>query len=253
MLIQIPTGFIDGVDLFDHCEVDEIRGRQQNYLADKKLVTNNLGHVPLILGDMLLSISTKEGLQWKGDIKKDGIYRLTTSDIETIFIRVRENTYGPRYYHEAVCSHCGHHHKNLRLDLPDLHITPLSMEDRMKSRLLILPKCKREVELKPQYLKDLYEVLKINTDKQDQVMTTVLKLSIKSIDKKEVTTKDVEDLPSSDIFFLYEQLESFKLEGKIDTSIEITCEKCTEEFKVRVSPLSLDFFTPTGASMSMNI
>ena len=93
MLIQLPNGLLDGSDLFNYAEIDELRGKQQNYLADKELVVGNIGHVPKILGDMVKSLQTKEGLAWKGKIE-DGIQKLPSGDLETILIKIRENTYG---------------------------------------------------------------------------------------------------------------------------------------------------------------
>lgn len=253
MRIQLPTGFIDGVDLFNYCEVDELRGKQQNYLADQKLVINNIGHVSKILGDVVLSFQTEEGLPWKGDIAKDGIWRLTSSDVETILIRVRENTFGPKFYHEAICSHCGYHHKNLKLMLNELTVTPLPMEEFFNKKLVTLPKEQKTVELKPMYLKDMYEVLKITADTNDKLVTSSMRLWIKSIDSKEVTSEDVENIPSTDLLYLNEQVESAKLEGSIDTQIDITCSKCETDFSVKLNPLRPDFFSHTGGSMSLNI
>jgi hypothetical protein len=253
MRIELPNGFIDGLDLFNFCEIDELRGKQQNYLADQKLVVNNIGHVSKILGDVVLSFQTKEGLNWKGDIKNEGIWKLPSSDIDTILIRLRENTYGPRFYHEAMCSHCGHHHKQLRLNLDELEIKPISMEERMASKTVNLPKSQKKIELKPLYLKDMYEMLKISTDKQDKLITDSIKLAVKTIDLKEPTHEDIENLPTSDLVYLNEQVDHIKLEGTIDTDIEITCEECKKDFKVKLNPLRSDFFSHGGGSMSLNI
>lgn len=255
MRIELPTGFIDGVDLFNYCEIDELRGKQQNYLADQKLVVGNIGHVPKILGDVVLSFQTAQGLAWKGDIKKDGIWRITSSDIETILVRLRENTFGPRFYHEAVCTHCGHHHKNLRLDLDQLTISPISMEDRLAPKIVELPKSGKKIEVKPMYLKDMFDMLKLTQDKQDQLVTGAVKLAIKSIDQQEPTQADVDQLPTTDLMYLNDSVEKMKLEGSIDTDIEITCikEGCEKDFKVKLNPLRPDFFSPTGGSLSMNI
>lgn len=253
MKIELPNGFIDGLDLFNYCEVDELRGKQQNYLADQKLVVNNIGHVSKILGDVVLSFQTKEGLTWKGDIRKEGIWKLASGDIETILIRVREHTYGSRFYHEAICAHCGEYHKNLRLDLDKLELDPMTMEERMKPKTVDLPKSKKQIELKPMYLKDMYEMLKITTDKQDQLVTASVKLAVKNIDKKEATQEDIDNLPTSDLVHLNKEVEDIKLEGTIDTDIEIQCKKCEKDFTVKLNPLRPDFFSPTGGSLSLNI
>jgi hypothetical protein len=252
MLIQLPNGLLDGVDLFNYCEIDELRGRQQNYLANSQLVINNIGHVPKILGDMVLSFQTKEGLTWKGKIA-DGVNKIPSGDIEAILIKVRENTYGPKFFHEAICSHCGHHHKDLKLDLSTLTIDSMSVEEMMKPKKLVLPKSQLEIELKPIQMKDLFTAIKLNTDGQDKLVTESIKLSIKSINNSDTfTSKDVENIPVSDLQFLSKESEQFKLEGTIDTNIEITCINCEKDFSVRLNPLKPDFFSPTGGSLSLN-
>lgn len=252
MLIQLPNGLLDGVDLFNYCEIDELRGRQQNYLANSQLVVNNIGHVPKILGDMVLSFQTKEGLRWMGNIE-EGLNKIPSGDIETILIKLRENTYGPRFYHEAVCSHCGHHHKELRLNLDTLELDVLPLEEMIKPKRITLPKSGKEVELRPQYMRDLFQAIKIQTDGADKLVTEAIKMSIKTIDNVPVTSEAVENLPLSDIKFLNEEAERFKLEGTIDTTVEISCVNCKQDFKVRLNPLRPDFFSPSGGTMSMNI
>jgi len=128
MLIEIPNGLIDGYELFNYVLIDELKGSTQNYLVNSALVVNNIGHIPKILGDMILSFQTKEGMPWKGKIT-DAIDLITSGDIETILIRLRENTYGPKFHHEALCSHCGHHHKNLMLNLSELVLSPITQEE----------------------------------------------------------------------------------------------------------------------------
>lgn len=255
MRIQLPNGFIDGLDLFNYCVIDELRGKQQNYLADQNLVLNNIGHISKILGDVVLSFETEQGLAWKGDIAKDGIWRIPNGDIETILIKLRENTFGPKFFHEAICSHCSHHHKNLKLDLASLELFPVSQEELFAKKVILLPKSNKTVELKPPYLRDIYEMLKISTDKQDKLITESVKLAIKLIDNQEPTAKDIENIPLVDLLHLNEQMENIKLEGTIDTTIEITCanEDCGKDFTVKLNPYRPDFFSHTGGSLSLNI
>jgi hypothetical protein len=145
MLIKLPNGLIDGSDHFTHARIDELRGKQQNYLSNKELVVGNIGHIPKILEDLVLGLETEQGLKWGGDIR-EGIYKLSSGDLETVLLKIRENTYGPRFYHEAMCSHCGHHHKQLRLNLDELEIKPISMEERMASKTVNLPKSQKKIE-----------------------------------------------------------------------------------------------------------
>lgn len=253
MLIEVPNGLVDGLDCYKFIVIDELKGSTQNYLVNSSLVVNNIGHIPKILEDMILSIQTKEGMPWKGKIS-DAIQLITSGDIETILIRLRENTYGPKFNHEAICSHCAYHHKNMVLDLSTLTLDTISHEEMIRSKAVLLPKSQKTVELRPQYMKDLFYALKISTEKQDELITESITLSIKSIDgNTNITSKDIGKLPWTDLLHLNEELTKMKIEGTIDTTIDIDCVGCKKEFQVRLNPLKADFFSPIGACMSMNI
>ena len=254
MLVKLPNGLMDGVDLFNVVEIDELRGKQQNYLIDKELIIENIGHVPKILGDMIKSFQTESGRPWKGNTQ-DALWKIPSGDIEIILIKIREKTYGPRYFHEAICTHCGHHCKNLELKLDELQLTPLSIEEMLKPKVIFLPKAKVEVELKPPYLEDLMKSVEIVTDKQDSLITSFLAVSIKRIgEKTTITEADISDLYATDIQFIKEKAEDMKLEGFIDTDIEVDCQNpkkvgkkkvCGKEFKIKLNCYDPSFFDPT--------
>lgn len=256
MLIQLPNGLLDGADLFNYAEIDELRGKQQDYLANKDLVVGNIGHIPKLLEDLLINLQTKEGLKWQGKIS-EVIWKLPAGDLETILIKIRENTYGPRYYHEAQCTHCNHVNKNLRLDLDTLELDVLPLEKLLDktTRTVILPKANVQVELKPIYLKDLFEVIKVTSaSKQDSLITSLVALSIKRIgDNDKVTAKDIAQISARDIMFLQEKLDEVKLQGSIDTSIQIDCKNCQQEFETKLNCFDPNFFVPTKGSMSIAI
>jgi hypothetical protein len=262
MLIQLPNGLLDGMDLFNYAEIDELRGKQQNYLADKDLVIGNIGHIPKILEDMVLSFQTKEGFKWNGKIS-EGIYKLPAGDIETILIKVRENTYGPRFYHEAECTHCKHINKNLRLDLDKLKLDIMPLEKLTKKKDVVLPKSKMIVELKPAYLKDFFEIVRLtHSNKHNTIITSLLstsiaKLGIPSKEKEgehvwvsPVKNTDIDSIPASDLVHLQEKMREIELEGSIDTDIEVNCSNCSQDFRVKLNPLDPNFFDPTRVSQS---
>lgn len=247
MIVKLPNGLVDGNDLFDHVEIDEIRGKQQNYLANRDLVIGNIGHVPKLLEDIIKSIETKEGIKWKGQVK-DAIWKLSSGDLETILIKLRENTYGPRFYFEAQCTHCGHENKNLKLELDKLKIDKLNKkqifkEDRLEFEL---PKSKKVARLKPIMLNDLFESIKISKDKHDELITSIMALSLAKLgDVEEVTAKDLEDLPAMDLLEIQHKMEELKIEGSIDTKVEMTCVNCKKDFESDLDVFSPDFFDPS--------
>lgn len=261
MLVQLPNGLIDGADHFNYAEVDELRGKQQNYLANQELVVGNIGHIPKILEDMVKSLQTKEGLTWKGDLTK-AIWKLPSGDLETILIKIRENTYGERFYHGAVCKHCEHEMKDLLLKLSDLKTTPLPVEDMFVPKTCKLPKSNMEVEFKPTYLRDIFDMIKITTNSQDKLVTSLIPLSIKCLragTKKEpividpVKSEHVEDLPMSDLMYLQSEVDKVVLEGTIDTDIEIECPSCHKDFSIKLNVFDPSFFDPTKGSTSGNM
>ena len=52
MKVQLPNGLIDGSDHFNYVIVDELKGKQQNYLVDRDLIVGNIGHIPKIVEDL---------------------------------------------------------------------------------------------------------------------------------------------------------------------------------------------------------
>lgn len=252
MRVRLPNGFIDGQDHFCYAVIDELRGKQQNYLANRELVIGNIGHVPKILNDMILSLETEQGLQWKGN-KSDLVGKLASGDVETLLVKIRENTYGPRFYHEAECTHCQHVMKNLRLDLDKLELDTMSIEELMAKKVFKLPKSGKEVELKSAKLDDLFKVIKITKNKQDELITSLVSVAVKRIDDKHnITEKDIEEIPAMDLKKLQEEIEGTKLEGGIDTDIEITCDKCGKDYVMKLNCYDADFFDPSKGSASTN-
>lgn len=253
MLIQLPNGLLDGVDLFNYADIDELRGKQQNYLADKDLVVGNIGHIPKLLEELVLSLQTKEGLKWQGKIS-EAVWKLPSGDLETLLIKIRENTYGPKYYHEAECTHCQHVNKNLRLDLDKLvlDVMPTAKMLDKEGRIVKLPKANVDVELKPIYLKDLFDVIKITSSKQDSLITSLVAISIKRLgDNDKVTPKDIDNISAKDIMFLQEKLDEMKLQGSIDTNIQMDCSNCKKEFEMKLNCFDPSFFVPTKGSLSL--
>jgi len=247
MLVQLPNGLLDGSDLFDYVEIDELRGKQQNYLSDRELIVGNVGHVPKILNDLVKSVQTKEGLVWQGKIE-DAIQKLSVGDIETILVKIRQKTYGTRFYFEAKCTHCETENKNLRLDLDTLTLDKMTLDQMLdkKDRVFVLPKSNLECEIRPLYLKDIFEVIKISKNKQHELVTSALSLSLKRLgDKTKITPKDIEDLPMTDIQLITQKLEKVKVEGSLDTNIETTCNSCSKDFSTKLDVFDSNFFDPT--------
>lgn len=254
MKVKLPNGIVDGSDHFNVVHLDELRGKQQNYLADKDLVVGNVGHVEKIINDMVISLETEEGLKWQGE-KKKLAFMFTVTDLELILIKIRENTYGEQFYLEMECEHCGHKNKNLKLMLDKLEVSSISLEDILDvdKRTITLPKSQITAELKPLYLKDLMQILKITKDKHSELITSLSALSVKRLgEKSPVQAVDLEDLPARDVSYLGDVLDKegdkLVLEGNVDTMVEFTCSNCSEESAGKLNVFDPDFFSPSKTS-----
>ncbi len=254
MKITLPNGLIDGMDYYNVITVDELRGKQQNYLSNRELVVGNIGHVPKILEDCIQSLETESGMPWKGD-KKELVYRLPSGDLETILVKIRQNTFGERFYYESDCTHCGHKNKDLRIDLNDLKLDVMSKEDILDSekRTIELPKSKKKVEFKPLYLKDMFEVVKIANGSNEDLITATVSLSIRSIDGVPCKKEHLDDLSAADIAYINEKASEIKLEGSIDTMVITECAKCKKEFESKLNPYDPSFFGPSKGYKTINM
>lgn len=254
MLITLPNGLVesDGHELFNIVKIDELRGKQQNYLADEELILNNLGHIPKIIEDMVLELRNEQGRTWNGK-KKDLVWKLSIADIETILIKVRENTFGSKYLFKTECTYCQKETKELKIELDKLEIERLELKDLINPKIVKLPKSAKEVEFKNLTLEDLQTSLKVTEKNKDKLFTSLTSLLIKRIDDNtNVTSETLESLPLVDINALGELSENLKLTGNIDTDIEITCtnKKCKKDFKHKLNPFDPRFFVHTKGSMS---
>lgn len=252
MLVKLPNGIIDGADYFNTVEIGELLGKHQNYLVDKQLVEGNIGHVEKLLSELILSLQTEQGNKWQGELSKL-LWMLPASDLETILIKIRENTFGPEFFFESTCDHCGAKQPEQKLMLDGLEIEHLDSTklQEIKQKEIILPKSGKKIIPKPIYLKDLFTVIKVNKGKGDRLMTTLSSLSIESIDgKSPITEADIGELPAKDINFIRNQLEEADIEGSIDTTIEQECVSCEKEFDTKLNVFDPDFFDPSKATQA---
>lgn len=251
MLVTLPNGLLEsnGQELFDRVKIDELRGKQQNYLADEELIMNNIGHVVKILEDMIQGLYTEDGVEWKGD-KKQLSWKLPSSDLEVILIKIRENTFGPKYFFELECPHCQKVNKQ-KLLLDELKIDKLSPEQLLAPKVVKLPKSELEVEFKVTKLQQLLDAIRITTKDKKRLMTSLTALVIERIgDKKDIKSEDIDNLPMSDLAFLNKQAEKIKINGEIDTDIDVTCSKCKKDFKDKLNPFVPTFFVLTEESQT---
>lgn len=227
MIIELPCGYVKDGEVFDHVKINELRGKQQNYLVDADLTSENFGHVPKILSELITDYQTKKGLPLKDEDTSELFWELPTEDIEVILIKIREATYGPNYAMPTLCTHCGKQQfKHVKLSKLDIKKLP---NKKKRTKKIKLPKSGIEAEVKLLYLKDLFKMHDAIKEKKHSLFTATTYLSIAKLgEKTTITPEDLDDLPVTDIQLI--ESTYMAMRGSIDLMITSTCDKCEQDY-----------------------
>jgi len=240
MLVTLPCGIEKDGTIYDHVIVKELTGKQQNYLVDMELVSNNMGHVPKLLEDLTENFQTKEGMPL-GISSKDAVWMLTSEDVEHILIKIRENTYGPVLGLPVACLHCSKQQVK-KIDLDKLEVSALA-DKAVRTKEVELIKSHKKVTVKLLYLKDLFKLYESLRKNPETLYTSSLYLSVQAIDEKTVLKpSDLDDLPITDL----QQIEQAfsDLRASVDTTIINECDECGKEFNTALPVMDPTFFVP---------
>lgn len=243
MEVFLPDGFKSEAGLiYNKAKIGEITGKQQNYLMDIKSLQTGLNHVDKLLEDLIQGFYTKDGNQYQGPIKQ-ALSKVSVSDIETLLVKIRENTFGAVYFMKGTCPHCSADN-SMKLDLSTLQITASPDEDKSKLFELTLPKSGKKAQLKLMGLESLHKSYNIFKRSQSELLTTTAALGLQSLDGKlDPGSDDLKSLPVLDIKYINDEYE--KIGGRIDTTITHECKECGKDFDTRLNVVDPNFFSLT--------
>jgi hypothetical protein len=243
MLCTLPDGFkTESGLIYDQAKVGELTGKQQNYLMDIKSLQAGLHHVNKILEEIVTGFYTQEGNQYQGSIKS-ALAKISINDVETLLIKIRQNTFGDIYYMKAQCPNC-EAKNDLKLDLNSLEVTRSANEDKDKLIELVLPKSGRKAAIKLMGLDSISRLFMIFQNKQSELATATSSVALKSLDGKEnPSSEDIMSLPILDIKYINDEYN--KLGGKIDTNITHECKECKKDFDTKLNVVDPSFFFPS--------
>jgi hypothetical protein len=246
MDVVLPDGFKTELGMvYDRAKIGEITGKQQNYLMDLKGLKSGLNHIDKLLTDLVEGFYSQDGSKYQGSMSS-ALNRISISDIETLLVRIRENTYGNIYFMNSKCSHCEAENKQ-KLDLTSLLVTSSAPEDKEKTLEITLPRSGKKAQLKLMGLDSLHKSWKIFEKNQSELLTATASLALKSLDGKvDPTSEDLKSLPVLDIRHIND--EYAKIGGKMDTTITHECKECGKDFDTRLNVVDPNFFSLTSAS-----
>jgi len=238
MIVELPCGILKDGKVYDWVNIDEIRGKQQNYLSNMDLIVDNFGHIPKLIADLATDYQTKEGLP-AGVKPEEALWTLPTEDIEVILIKIREFTFGSTFAMPTACYHCGKQQLK-KVELASLEIKGIA-DKKVRTKVVTLPKSNTEVEVKLLYLKDLFEMYKIMREQKTSLFTSTTILSVARLgDKTVLTPEDLDNVPISDLRLIEQAY--LNLRGLVDLSIINVCDVCKKEYELPLAVMDPLFF-----------
>lgn len=242
---KLPNGVECEGKLYNIIQLEEICGKQQNYLINPSPRTA-VDHIEPLLKDLLVDIRTENSESIKDHFSMEKVisHQLPIQDIQFIMVKLREITYDSTYLMTLQCPHCNHIN-NTKIDLSTLEIIPGHIKKSPEE--CITPKKKLSYKYRPLFLADLRKTSTIsNVGKLEKnMMTELASLLLENLgDKSPVVAGDLDALPGKDIEFI---MNNGPDRPQIDQKVITACSnpECGKDFEQELPALAADFLLPS--------
>lgn len=231
---ELPCGYItpDGV-LIKDVVVREITGVEEDMLASSKTPAHKK------MGQLIARCTVSVGSVTDRDEISRIIPKLLVGDRVYLFLLIRRVSLGDEYPFRSKCQAC-EYEGSFNIDLSTLEVKPM-VNPEIRLTELVTPRGLRVVMTPMDGSKE--ERLQAVQGDADRA-TLGIAARVESINGKPATVGELKALPLSERNFLRSQYES--LEGGVDTSLDITCPKCSAEFKNDLDITQRAFFFPSS-------
>ena len=119
MKFTLPNGLTGSGILFNQVYLEELTGKQQNYLINTKY-KSPIDHIEPLLTDLIKRVESEDGQELDVPIKELINKHLSIEDTSFILAKLREITFGGTYILEKQeCPHC-QETQDLSIDLSSL-------------------------------------------------------------------------------------------------------------------------------------
>lgn len=237
----LPNGIQHEGKLYKKLQLEEITGKQQNYLINTKY-KSQIDHVERMLGDLIIDLrNDEEESLFKLLPKSEAILQhIHIEDIQFILIKLREISFGGQYFFEAVkCTHCGEKQAgDVKIDLGTLEIINATKEPQLE----VESPTGKIVRYKPFTLAGLIKAAQNPEHTANAMFTSTLSAVVESIDGVKADEKLMEGLKAKDLSFIGQNNPQY---NKIDTEIIHNCSSCNKDFKIDMDLYSPSFFAPS--------
>jgi hypothetical protein len=170
---------------------------------------------------------------------------LTQGDRTYLLLAIRRASLGNDMPFVTKCEQCDQEARFV-LDLGDLEVKPMR-DPKVRTYNLELPKTKKKVVMKVLTGRGEEAIGKASTRGRDVVSTAIL-ARVDSMDGKPCTMADLKSLPLMDRNHLRNSWEDH--EGGVDTTVEIDCPSCGNEYETELDIGQQGFFNPSATLKS---
>jgi len=233
--VKLPHGFVHNEKLYNIVDLRGITGNEQNYLVNTKLVRKNQ-HISKILDSCIISFQNEDGD--KLESVSNVVDKLLSTDRFFLMVHIRMESLGDKFQFEHSCSKCGK--KAAYFQLLSKLETKYS-EDLSSTFEITLPSSNKIAKIKLPNGTDEQKLFDIFDKHTDTLITSMLALSIVSIDGEKPTTEDIKNLPILDNQYISDFLE--EKQSGIDEWLEFACPECGEEHREPLPAGDISFFS----------
>lgn len=230
-VFTLPAGYLDeNGQVHREIVVREMTGYEEDILASGADALKKLNEIQARCLMRIGEISDKERMP---KIVRD----LPVGDRIFLLIAIRRVTLGDAYPFTFRCPKCSHE-AQMSLDLASLEVRGLE-DPAVRTKEVALPSGRTAVF----HIPTGRDEERFSSPSSDtSLLTRAVLLRLDTINGKPVSLADVKALPSRDLQALRREYEKFDV--GVDTTIEIECPSCFEEFKTEME-IQPSFFFPS--------
>lgn len=233
-VFDLPCGFLDedGV-LHKEVQVREITGHEEDMLGSNSVPNHK--KIGLLITGCLQRVGTITDQKTLNAVADN----LTVCDRVFLMFAIRRASLGDAYPFRSECPKCKYR-GIFTLDLSDLEVK--TMKEPMKRIFDCRLPSGKEARFRPLIGKDEERLSKASSSNEALSLAILMRLLV--LEGEPPTLKAVKDLGMKDRNFLRGEFD--KVEGGIETTLDMGCPTCEHEFEEELDVSQAGFFFPSS-------
>lgn len=235
-IFELPCGYLDEAQvLHQEVHVREITGVEEDMLGSKSIPNYKK------IGSLISACIVRLGTITDRAVLNTIAEKLTVGDRIFLMFAIRRVSLGDEYPFRSVCPNENCKYKGLfTLDLSDLDIKKMPTPEK-RIYDVTLPSGAR-LRFRPLVGKDEEELAKARTVSEGRSLSLFLRTLM--INDLPPTIEGVKALSMRDRNALWDAMQ--EVEGGVETTMDMQCPKCLEEFEQELNVGQMGFFFPSS-------